>query len=214
MNRHVLASLVLIFVFPFVVQPTNGNAAILGTNTIQAMDPLSGGEISITSTIYDNYSGDFSKYQFDYFVENISFDPTPGTSNGLSGYQVIFAGAVPGVADQYAPAAWSFNCCGTSPPFGAEADIDNTTGFGIPIGASGSFGFSTPAGVAWTDAFTGSWAHSWENDLQANTFDQIDQASGLSILTPLPGVPEPASTLVWCCLLPVSGLLLRRRRAR
>jgi hypothetical protein len=184
-------------------------AVVLDTNTITAVDPASLGSIIITSTVFDNFAGDFGKYEFRYDVENLSYDPFPGTSNALSGFNVAFTTAITGIADQYAPAGWFLNCCGVTPPFGAEADIDNSSGFGIPVGGSGSFGFSTPAGTPWTDTSTGSWAHSWEFDSQVNTFDQVDVASGISVLTP---VPEPTTfALATLCLL---GIGLRRQKRK
>jgi len=166
---------------------------VLDTNTITATDSVSGGQIQVTSRVHDNFGGDFTKLLFEYDVLNLSYDPASGSTNGLSGYQVSFGGFVPGVADQMAPASWVVNCCGVTPPLGAEADIDNATGFGIAIGNTGSFGYTVPAGTGWTDVFTGSWAHSWQGNSQVGVFDQIDGSSGLSILTP---VPEPAAVLL------------------
>lgn len=169
-------------------------AAIVDQNTVVAQDPLSGGQIEIVSTIFDNYMGDFSKWQFDYLVTNISFDPTPGTSNGLSGFNIVFEDQVGTVGDQYAPSGWFLNCCGTTPPFGAEADIDNATGFGIAIGNEDSFGYTVPAGTPYTDTYEGSWAHSWENDIQMNTFGLVDVTDGHGPLVP---VPEPTTGLLF-----------------
>jgi hypothetical protein len=188
---------------------TGAGAAVLDSNVIVATDPGSGGSIQVTSTIFDNYGGDFTRYHFDYYVENLSYEPEPGMSNGLSGFNVAFVGPIAGLADQYAPLGWFLNCCGAIPPFGAEADINNSTGLGIPVGGTGRFGYTVPAGVSWTDAYTGSWAHTWIGDLQEYIFSQIDPASGKSVLTP---IPEPSSVAL--ALLGGLGLIAVARRRR
>jgi len=187
----------------------SAHAVTIATNVITVTDGFSGGTVTIVSAVEDNFLGDFTKLEFSYTVTNVSFDPTPGTSNYLSGFQSVFVGAVAGFADQYGPASWFFNCCGTIPPFGAEWDINNSTGFGVPIGGTDVFGYSVPAGHVWTDAFTGSWMHSWEFDQQVYVFNLADNTSGLSILTPI--VPEPGTGVLLGMAL-VGLAWLRRRR--
>lgn len=193
-------------------------AAILASNTIVATDSLSGGVIEITSRVHDNYLGDFGKYLFEYEVLNVSYEPTPLVSNGLSGFNVVFHEPIAAVADQFAPPDWFFNCCGTTPPFGAEADIDNSSGVGITIGTSDLLGFTVPAGAGWTDAlgpFGASWGHSWESDVQVNVFDLVDTSDPtLTILTPLPGAEVPApGTMVLLALGLLGASVAGRRRS-
>jgi hypothetical protein len=187
------------------------NAAVIQTSTINVVDPSSLGQIQVTSTVTDNYLGDFTKWTFDYEIFNISYDPTPGVSNGLSGFNLVFGAPQPSTADQYAPAGWIFNCCGTTPPFGTEYDIPNSNGFGISIGNTGNVGFTTNAGVLLTSQDFGSWAHSWEGDIQTNTFNLQDVASGVGPI--VPGVPIPAA--VWLFGSGLLGLIgvARRKKA-
>jgi hypothetical protein len=203
-----------------VMSVQSAQAAALATNTITVTDPASGGSVTIVSVVEDNFLGDFSKHEFRYTVTNNSFDPTPGTSNGLSGFQSIFLASVAGVADQYGPVSWFFNCCGGSPPpVGAEWDIDNTSGFGVAVGANDVFGYSVPAGTSWTSTWTGSWMHSWEFDTQANTFNLVDDTTPtLSILTPveLEALPSlsPLGIAALCSILGLVGLPAARRRRK
>ena len=186
----------LLAVLLLVIPVQAAQALTIATNTITVTDPLSGGSVQIVSAVEDNFLGDFTKLEFSYTVMNISFEPLPGITNGLSGFQSIFLGLVAGVADQFGPVNWFFNCCGTSPPFGAEWDIDNAAGFGvpiIPINSTGVFGFTVPVGNIWTDTWTGSWMHSWQSNSQVNVFNLVDNVTGLSILVP---VPEPGTALL------------------
>ncbi len=183
----------LLAVLLLVIPVQAAQALTIATNTITVTDPLSGGSVQIVSAVEDNFLGDFTKLEFSYTVMNISFEPLPGITNGLSGFQSIFLGLVAGVADQFGPVNWFFNCCGTSPPFGAEWDIDNAAGFGVPIGGTGVFGYTVPVGNIWTDTWTGSWMHSWQSNSQVNVFNLVDNVTGLSILVP---VPEPGTALL------------------
>ena len=179
------------------------NAAVIQTSTINVVDPNSSGQIQVTSTVTDNYLGDFTKWAFDYQISNLSYDPTPGTSNGLSGFNLVFGAPQPSTANQYAPAGWFFNCCGTTPPFGAEYDIDNASGFGIAVTTTGNVGFTTNAGVPLTSQYLGSWAHSWENNLQTATFNLQDAASGLGVIVPASPSPQPSGSWVRSLVLSV-----------
>jgi len=197
-----------LFAFLLILGATyTAQAAIVSTSVINYQDPASLGQVQVTSTIFDNYLGDFTKWQWDYQIDNISFEPNPGLSNGVSGFQLIF-GAPTAVSNQYAPPGWAFNCCGTGPPFGAEFDITNTDGLGVPIGGTDFVGFVTPANIAWTSAYQGSWTHSWVGDGQVNIFDSQDTASGLGPLVPT--VPVPAAVWLFGSALGLLGWMRRK----
>ena len=183
-------------------------AAVVQTSTITVVDPSSSGQIQVKSTVFDQYLGDFTKWHFVYEITNLSYDPNPGASNGLSGFNLVFGAPTPSTANQSAPLGWVFNCCGTIPPFGAEYDIRNSSGFGIPIGAGADIGFTTAAGVPLSNIHFGSWAHSWVNDSQTSTFNLQDIASGLGPI--VPGVPVPAA--VWLFGSGLIGLIGIARR--
>jgi len=203
-NKHFPLAVCVLFLVLTVTVPTQ--AAVLSTDTITITDPSSLGSISLTSTVYDNFGGDFTKWLFEYDVNNISYDPFPGsglpgsgTTNGLSGYQIVFPLDILSLADQFAPAGWFLNCCGVTPPFGAEADIDNSAGLGLTIGDSGLFGFTTPAFTPFSNAYEGSWAHSWIDNGQAFIFDQRSDADsdiGPIVPTGAP-IPEPSTLLLF-----------------
>lgn len=208
MRSHKSHWIALLVLFTFAIFKS-ANAALVATNLILVIDPDTGGQIEVISTINDNYFGDFSKWQWDYQIHNISYDPTPGISNGLSGFNLVFAGST-NVMNQYAPAGWIFNCCGTTPPFGAEYDIQNSSGLGIMPGQIDHVGFATAAGTPWTDVYHESWSHSWEGDIQTLTFNTQDVASGLGPL--VPAVPVPAA--VWLFGSGLLGLIgIARRKA-
>jgi hypothetical protein len=201
---------IILAVSLLVVSGQAAQALTIATNSVTVTDPGSGGTVTIVSAVEDNFLGDFSKLEFTYTVTNHSYDPLPGFTNGLSGFQSVFLGPVPGVADQFGPPAWFFNCCGgSSPPFGAEWDIDNSSGFGVAVGSTDVFGYTVPVGNVWTDLYAGGWMHSWDNNSQVNIFNIVDNTTGLSILTPV--VPEPGTGLLLG--LGLAGLGAVRRRA-
>jgi hypothetical protein len=186
--------LAVLIVFVFVaLTATTVQATLINTHNFIWTDPSSQGQIQVTEDVFDNYLGDFSIYEWRYTINNISYDPFPGQSNGLSGFNLVFPQAIPELANQYAPVGWFFNCCGTTPPFGAEFDINNAAGFGIPIGGSGIFGFTTDP--RWDvinsigDATPDSWMHSWVSNSQTITF------SG-PISVPGNPIPEPSTMLL------------------
>ena len=205
MTRFIINKL---FAFFLILGTTyTAQAAIVSTSVINYQDPASLGAVQVTSTIFDNYLGDFTKWQWDYQIDNISFDPNPGTSNGVSGFNLVF-GASTAVSNQYAPAGWMLNCCGTIPPFGAEYDISNSNGFGVPVGGTAFVGFVTSANIAWTSTYQGSWTHSWEFDGQVNIFNSQDTTSGLGPLVPT--VPVPAAVWLFGSALGLLGWMRRK----
>lgn len=51
--------------------------------------------VNILVEVFDNFAGDFSKYEWRYTVTNNSYEPAPGTSNGFSGFETTLPAAVP-----------------------------------------------------------------------------------------------------------------------
>jgi hypothetical protein len=130
------------------------NAATIFNDTYNWVDPISSGEVQITADVFDNFGGDFTRYEWRYTVDNISYDPEPGLTTGFSGLHLVFA--LPGVADigdQYGPAEWVFNQdhegldlylpVPAIPPAGIGWDTAITLLPGIMPGSSGEFGFTT-----------------------------------------------------------------------
>jgi hypothetical protein len=168
-----------------------GYAATVFQSTFNWTDTASGGSVQIQVQVLDNLAGNFSKYAWNYMVTNLSYNPTPGTTNGLSGFTLLFPFAIPELADQFAPSGWILNCCGIAPPGGVGWDLPNSSGSGIPVGGSALFGFSTmprpvkqEPGIA---PFITSFAYSYNSDLPVNLF-----TGPLAV----PTVPEPLTFLL------------------
>ncbi len=182
---------------------------VITTDTFLYTDPASGGQVDLVET----HSRSGTVDTWDYMINNVSYDPMPGTSNGLSGFTITFPQPVPELSGIFNPAGWLVNCCAGSfgaPPDGVEWDIRNDLGLGIMPGFTGDFGFTTGNRVdlVWDRGFMttpGGWTHTWENGVQANIFTDG------SISGPGPAVPEPASLLLLSTgLLGAAGLRWRR----
>lgn len=182
-------------------------ATFIVSGTVSAATVLSnshnyGGLITVNVTVEDNYLGDFGKYLWKYDVTNHTYDPNPGTSNGLSGFETAIPGAAD-LADMTAPnSGWVFDCCSGQP---AEYDIRNSAGLGIMPGESGSFSFTSLPGPITNS--TG-WWHTWENDSQTNirNFSEFANATGPEI----PLIPEPETYAMLLAGLGLLGWKLRR----
>jgi hypothetical protein len=129
----------------------------------------------MTQKVYEGCDlggGDFIEHDmtFEYVVENIDYDPTPGVTNGFSGFQLLFPGPVPELYNQQSPVIggpWQQNAfSGNFPPFGAEWDA-SLPGVGIMPGETGAFSFCTferedvlveAAGLGQGPA---GWGHTW-----------------------------------------------------
>lgn len=148
-----------------------------------------GGAVEIDLDVYSGApDAPAGKYLWKYTVTNISYDPTPGSSNGFSGFELFLPSPIPEIADITDPApGWEHNCCSGLPQ---EWDIRNSNGLGIMPGQTGIFSFTTdPRLVAINDA---GWFHSWVSDLQTSTNPTVGMhvplVPGLvPIATPAPG---------------------------
>jgi hypothetical protein len=191
----------------FLFQVGAASAANIHSEQFTWTDPSSNGQVDILVQVADNgLTQDWT-----YTLTNLSYDPAAPLSNGLSGFNLIFAAPVAELSNVFGPAGWFNNCCGTPPPLGSEWDINNVTGFGIPIGGSDVFGFTTDRreivlvdGVA--PGIT-SWMHSWVNNTQTPQF-----TGDIIVPGDLNPIPEPAGLALFAvgCLI-VQGAVRRRR---
>jgi len=180
-------------------------SALAGTIAVQVnsyafgLDPTA---VVITSRVDD--MGGF--YLWEYTVQNNSYDPSPGFSNGFSGFELALPGGfVADLGNFVSPSAgWVNNCCSGLP---MEWDIRNSAGLGVMPGNSGVFSFTTlPRGIQTANA---GWFHSWINDGQVTVVNYGANNAPLApdlVRTP---IPEPATLLLFGTGLAVAGM--RRR---
>lgn len=185
-------------------------ALTLAESTVVAEDPLSGGQIEIVSTVIDNFQGDFSKREFRYTITNLSFDPEPGVSNGLSAFATGQSDTQPYPEDIFGPAAWTL--VEIFPPLlgnlGTGWEIPDGDGFGIPIGGSDTFGYSSRLDWGECNLFPFACkAATFEGSITTNEFFLVDVSDGRGILVP---TPEPGSASL--VALGLAGLSIWRRR--
>jgi hypothetical protein len=150
------------------------------------------------------------RYLWEYTVDNNSYDPNPGTSNGFSGFELFLPTPIPEIADiepnPTSTPPWEINCCSGNP---VEWDIRNSSGLGVMPGESRIFSFTTaPRAVAVNDA---GWFHTWQTDVQTDIVPTVGMHVPLVPgLTPI--VPEPGT---WTMLAGGgAALLLMRWRSR
>lgn len=152
----------------------DGGLVELNSHSFTWVEPATGGTVLVTETVFEGCEGvDPSgapffiphDMTFQYTVDNVSFDPVPGITNGFSGFQLRFPQAVPELYNQQSPAVggpWAQNAfSGLFPPFGTEWDV-NLPDMGIMPGQSGVFSFCTfeRADVV-VDAPDAGWFHTW-----------------------------------------------------
>ncbi len=169
---------------------TTASATLIFSNDHDYAFGLDPSAVHIFVEVFDNFAGDFGKYEWRYTVSNNSYDPAPGTSNGFSGFETALPAGVADLTDLYAPtAAWIFDCCSGMP---VEWDIANSGGLGLLPGEMGVFGFSSlPRFISES---TG-WFHTWQFDGQT---DLVFYAPGNGVevpdvLRPPIVTPEPMS---------------------
>jgi hypothetical protein len=171
-------------------------ATPIATRTVQVA--TASGAITLVSTLEDEFLGDATRWTFEYQLSG-SYEPDPGTTNGISSLQLFFGGDVD-VTDQTGPSGWEPNASSAAPPFGAGWDLGDTSGQGARPNGGASFYFAVAAGTAFTDAPQDSYAASHALDVPFGLVALVDDVSGRGPLVP---VPEPASAA-----LVASGLAL------
>jgi hypothetical protein len=118
------------------------------------------GSVIIDVRIFNNYFGDGTKYWWTYTVSNLSFDPTPGSSNGFSGFELNLPVSVPDIADISPLAPWIINGFSGAP---VEWDLRNSGGLGVMPGDIGDFSFTTSPRLI---SVSSGWFHTWESEVQ------------------------------------------------
>ena len=147
-----------------------GGLILLSQTSYLWTDPGSGGQIQITERVYegcDPPGPDFHPHHmtWSYSVYNISYDPIPGITNGLSGFQIVFPLQIAEVHNQQSPLVggpWVQNTfSGISPPWGVEWDAP-LPGTGIMPGQTGIFSYCTFERERVVKAAPDAgWAHTW-----------------------------------------------------
>ena len=198
MNEHFRTILGGVFLSLLIEAPCDAGE-ILGTNTIVAIDPASGGMIELISTVYE-LPGNWARYE--YKVTNSSFDPDPPLTNGFSGLHLTLT-IGPFYEDFFAPEGWSFSFV---PGKQLHFEIPFDEGFGVAIGEFGVFGFNS--NVQGFFQWFGNTGNSHNVEGVTNSFSLRDIDSGARPLVPIP-TPGVAAVLIGVYL--VGGLRCRRR---
>lgn len=181
----------------------DGGPVLLNSHTFVWVDPDSAGEIWMTENVFEGCEVDDTFIPHDmtwqWIVNNVSYDPIPGITNGFSGFQLQFPGPVAELYNQQSPTIggpWDQNAfSGTAPPFGAEWDV-RLPDAGIMPGETGMFSFCTfeRMDVVVESEGSGSgpagWAHTWGYPIP----EPIIDADGTA--TPLEGIPGAVDVAV------------------
>ncbi len=120
------------------------------------------GSIVIRVDVFDNFGGDFTKYWWVYSVTNLTFDPSPGVTNGFSGFETALPSPVPDIANVATPGpGWIIDCCS-----GLPVEYDVPQGPGVLPGFSGVFSFTTaPRLIVPSTGWFHTWAFGGQTDI-------------------------------------------------
>lgn len=194
------------------------------TQSLTGMSSLNPGEtwkVSVTSTLSDNFNGDFSKQEWRYTLTNISYvpDPLPPSVGNLAGNGItLFNVPVSGTniagggpfQDYFEPAGWSAMLHGSIGDFiPVNPVLWRTLSAPLLPGESGDFGFSItgPVAISTTNVRISS------EQVSGGSIGPVPGISG-TIAVPVP-VPEPATLSM--LLVAISGgflVAIIRRRPR
>jgi len=179
----ILALGLMLSLIPTVASANGGT--LINSHVYSWTDPSSGGTINITENVY--YIAD-DDMMWEYVVYNDDYDPIPGITNGLAGFQIVFDNPVPELYNQAAPAVggpWDMNAySGTWPPYGVEWDVD-LPDYGIMPGETGVFSFHTYPREDYIQDEPDSWAHTWGLPIDEPIIDLDGTDTG--------GVGDPAT---------------------
>lgn len=198
--RYMTAAMIIL-----TTTPVTWAGPLLDTTTITARDPASGGEVMITSSVFEEPQ---NRTRFVYDVTNISYDPEPGATNAFSGFSIAW-GVLPGplAEDGLAPPGWTIDLrLDYGGVFVAEFTRPWADGWGIAVDETATFGFLAlgprynlyggPFGqFGFTHTQLGPQGEFWLRDYQY----------GMGIPVPC---PEPGAL----ALLGLAGIGLGRRR--
>ncbi|MEA2093456.1 MAG: hypothetical protein U9P11_02695, partial [Pseudomonadota bacterium] len=184
-SKYLAIALVLPFISGGAIAFDNGGSILLNSHSFHWTDPESEGEVWMTENVYEGCTDEAGLFiphdmTFEYVVENHSYDPIPGTTNGYSGFQILFPSAVPELHSQRSPTVggpWQQNAfSGQFPPFGVEWDAA-LPGVGIMPGETGTFSFCTAERVDVVVEAEGQgqgpagWAHTWGLEVPEEIID-------------------------------------------
>jgi hypothetical protein len=151
---------------PGVVSPAGGPIFTNVHSYAYGPDPTA---VVIRVDVFNNYLGDFGKYQWVYTVTNNTYEPVPGTSNGFSGFELALPVFVPDIGDITAPdgiGPWLINCCSGQP---VEWDLTNSAGApvagGTLPGQTEVYSFTTLPRLI---TISTGWFHTWQTDVQTD----------------------------------------------
>jgi hypothetical protein len=161
MTLFLISMLSMVFVTP-VAAFHIGGPILINSHSFTWVDPDSGGVLEVTENVYELPDHNM---MWEYVVDNLSYDPIPGITNGFSGFQILFPGPVPDLYNQQSPAVggpWQQNSfSGQFPPFGVEWDAP-LPGLGIMPGETGVFSFCTfEREDVIVQAPDAGWVHTW-----------------------------------------------------
>ncbi len=158
--------------------------------------------------------GHTNEQTYSYTIKNLSYNPVPGTTNGVSGFQVVFAATLD-VGERHnelvngmlpAAAGWDLDTfSGIGPTMGIQFDRPNPMGLGVMPGFTGVFSFCVGQRADVVVSGTGvgfgpaGWVHSWDSSsgtsIQVFIFHSDQSVPGDKIVKAVPEFGAPLSLI-------------------